>query len=254
MPILLTLKLFLVPSLICLVTLSARRWGPAIAGWLTGLPVVAGPILFFIAMEQGKHFASLAAGGTLSAVLAIIVFCVAYAWTAKRWGWIGSLLVALTCYAVAVLVLNAASISLYVTFIADIAAILAAPRLFPKIAARRVAPSPSAVDLPLRMAVGAVLVFLVTEFSASLGPRLSGVFAMFPIMTTILAVFSHHSAGKEFAIDLFRGMMLGLYSFSIFFFALTLLLENYSIPLAFAVATTAALAAQLASRRFVGSH
>lgn len=251
MPILLTLKLFLVPSLIGLVTLSARRWGPIIAGWLTGLPVVAGPILFFIAMEQGNHFAGTAAGGTVSAVLAIVVFCIAYAWTAKRRGWIGSLLVALTCYALAVLVLDTASMPLYLTFISDIAAILAAPRLFPKIAARGVAPSPSAVDLPLRMAVGAVLVLLVTEFAANLGPRLSGVFAMFPIMTIVLAVFSHRSAGEEFAIDLFRGMMLGLYSFSTFFFVLALSLEIYSIALAFAVATTAALAVQIASRRFL---
>jgi hypothetical protein len=251
MPFLLTLKLFLVPSLIGLVTLSARRWGPTIAGWLTGLPVVAGPILFFIAMEQGNHFASTAAGGTVSAVLAIIAFCIAYAWTAKRRGWIESLLIALTCYTLAVLVLNTASMPLYVTFISDIAVILAAPHLYPRITARRVAPSPSAADLPLRMAVGAVLVFLVTDFAANLGPRLSGVFAMFPIMTIVLAVFSHRSAGEEFAIDLFRGMMLGLYSFSIFFFVLALSLEIYGITIAFAVAATAALAVQMTSRRFL---
>jgi hypothetical protein len=42
----LLLKLLLVPLLIYLVTLAGRRWGPAVAGWLSAFPIVAGPILF----------------------------------------------------------------------------------------------------------------------------------------------------------------------------------------------------------------
>jgi hypothetical protein len=42
--LLLRLKLLLVPSLIGLVTLAGRRWGPTIAGRLTALPVVSVPI------------------------------------------------------------------------------------------------------------------------------------------------------------------------------------------------------------------
>ncbi len=61
----LLLKLFLVPALIALVTLAGRRWGPAVAGWLSAFPVVAGPILGFIALEQGAAFAARAAIGTL---------------------------------------------------------------------------------------------------------------------------------------------------------------------------------------------
>ena len=68
----LLLKLFLVPLLIALVTLAGRRWGPGVAGWLSAFPVVAGPILFFIAVEQGADFAANAAVGTLSAVLAML--------------------------------------------------------------------------------------------------------------------------------------------------------------------------------------
>jgi hypothetical protein len=253
-PILLTLKFLLVPSLIGLITLSGRRWGPTIAGWLSAFPVVAGPILFFIAAEQGNHFGSLAASGTLSAVLATIVFSIAYAWAAMRFSWRGSLIVALIFYALAVLILSRVSISIYIAGIANILAIVAAPRLFPKIGERRVATSPSVIDLPLRMAVGALLVLLVTYFAPNLGPRLTGILAMFPIMSTVLTVFSHRSDGKEFAIQLLQGMLLGWYAFSTFCFTLALMLENSGIGLAFAVATVAALVVQIASRRFVQSR
>lgn len=63
MIVLLALKLMLVPSLTAGITLSGRRWGPSVAGWLSAFPVVGGPILFFIAIEQGPAFASAAAVG-----------------------------------------------------------------------------------------------------------------------------------------------------------------------------------------------
>jgi hypothetical protein len=49
----LALKLSLVPLLIYLVTLAGRRWGPAVAGWLSAFPIVARPILFALTLEQG---------------------------------------------------------------------------------------------------------------------------------------------------------------------------------------------------------
>ena len=49
--VLLALKLVLVPGLVAGVTLGARRWGPRIGGWLTAMALVAGPTLFFLAMD-----------------------------------------------------------------------------------------------------------------------------------------------------------------------------------------------------------
>src|SRR6185295_5365099 len=58
----LLLKLVLVPGLIALVTVAGRRFGPRIGGWLNALPLVAGPVLFFLALEQGD--ACVARAGT----------------------------------------------------------------------------------------------------------------------------------------------------------------------------------------------
>jgi len=70
----LLLKLLLVPGLVAAVTLAVRRWGPAVGGWLAGLPVVAGPVLVFYAIEQGDAFAAQAAHATLAGLIATSAF------------------------------------------------------------------------------------------------------------------------------------------------------------------------------------
>jgi len=64
------IKLVLVPLLIAAITAAGERLGPRIAGALTGLPVVAGPIALFIALEQGPAFAARAAVATLAGEVA----------------------------------------------------------------------------------------------------------------------------------------------------------------------------------------
>ena len=58
MPLILLLKLLLVPSLIYAVTLVGRRWGPGVAGWMSAFPIVSGPILLTVTLEQGAAFAA----------------------------------------------------------------------------------------------------------------------------------------------------------------------------------------------------
>lgn len=237
------LKLLLVPSLIALVTLAGRRWGPHVAGWLSAFPIVAGPILLVIALEQGTAFAASAAGNTLLAVLAILVFSIAYARCA-RLGMARAMVAALLAYGLAVLALQAMSLALWPGFAAVLLALLAAPRLFGPAPAPAAATTP-ANDLPWRMLAGALLSLGVTYAAASLGPRLAGLFAMFPVMSTVLVGFSHRANGPGFAVALLRGMINGYYAFAVFCLVLSSLLRSQSTGMAFLLATGAALAVQL---------
>lgn len=83
----LALKLTLVPLFLLLVSMSGRWWGPSIAGWLAGLPVVAGPILLLVAVEHGPAFGAQAALLSLSAIAASEAFNFAYAWTCRQRRW-----------------------------------------------------------------------------------------------------------------------------------------------------------------------
>jgi hypothetical protein len=244
----LLLKLCLIPSLIYLVTLVGRRWGPNAAGWFSALPIVAGPILLTMAIEQGAGFVATAAAHTLVAVIAVLVFCLAYAWASGRFGVMGSLCAALAAYAAAVAVLQLIELPLLPGFVLVLCVLALAPRLFPRVegAAARSARQPN--DLPLRMLAGAVLCLVVTYAAAGIGPRLSGFFAMFPVMGTIIVGFSHAASGRAYAVDILRGMARGYYAFATFCVVLSLLLRGQSIALAFCLAAGAALVVQVMSK------
>lgn len=241
MSAILILKLLVVPSLIALVTLAGRRWGPAVAGWLSAFPVVAGPILWFIAVEQGAAFAAQAAVGTLSAVLAILAFGLSYAWAATRYPWPVSLPLAYVGYAAAVAVLDLCNVtSLVVAGLVVIAGLWFAPRLYPVLRPSVTTRSKPANDMLLRMILGALLVLLVTHFAANLGPDLSGVFAMFPVMGTVLVLFTHRSSGAAATVQLLRGMVFGFYAFSMFCAVLAWALTATGVGMAFLWALAAA--------------
>ncbi len=251
----LVLKLFLVPALIYIVTLIGRRWGPDAAGWFSALPIVAGPILLTMALEQGRGFVATAAGNTLLAVIAVLVFGLAYAWAARRFGVLGSMLCALGAYAAAVAGLQMVELPLLPGFALVVCLLMVTPRLFPPSegAGARSARQPN--DLLLRMLGGAALSFAVTCAAAGLGPRLSGFFAMFPVMGTILVGFSHYASGRAYAEGILRGMVRGYYAFATFCVVLSLALRERSVAVAFGVAAVAALVVQVVSRRgmkFVG--
>ena len=61
-------KLLLTPTLLGLVSLIGRRWGPAVSGWIIGLPLTSGPVSLFLALDHGTAFASHAAEGSLRSV------------------------------------------------------------------------------------------------------------------------------------------------------------------------------------------
>ncbi len=67
-----------VPILVLVASLAARRWGPSGGGFIIGLPLTSGPVLVFLALEQGGGFASEAAVGTLLGVVPLAVYCLTF--------------------------------------------------------------------------------------------------------------------------------------------------------------------------------
>ncbi len=246
----LLLKLLLVPALIAVVTLAARRWGPRLAGWLSAFPLVAGPILIMLTLEQGDAFGAQAAEGTVLAVLAILVFVTSYAHLSARFGVFGAMSLALLAYALTAWIIAQQRLPLGGSFAIVLGALLLTPRLLPRVEAARPAAG-ARDDLPWRMAAGATLVLLVTLPAAHLGPRASGLLAMFPVMSTVLIGFSHASSGRAYAVQMLRGMIFGYYAFAAFGFAAALALPHQGVLASFISALVAALLVQALAMRFV---
>jgi hypothetical protein len=81
-------------------------WGSTIAGWLAGLPVVAGPILFLLVLAHGPLFGAHAAALSLSAILASEAFTFAYAWTCRSNHWSVCLAMGLPAWLLAAILLS----------------------------------------------------------------------------------------------------------------------------------------------------
>lgn len=240
----LALKLALVPLLIAFITLAGQRLGPRVAGALTGLPVVAGPVVFFIALEQGPAFAARSAGATLAGEASLGAFCILYAVTCLRSPWWASLAAGWAGFAAGTFALDHLDPPPAAAGLLALATPLAIRALTPRPALPPRLDVAAGDEIGLRMGAGVALVVVLTALADGLGPRLSGLLTIFPVATTILAVFSHRNQGAPFAVHLLRGLGLGLYSLSAFFATLTLTLERLGTAGAFPAAVAAALVAQ----------
>jgi len=80
--------------------------------------------------------------------------------------------------------------------------------------------------------------------SGALGPHLSGLLAPFPIITSVLAVFTHAHSGVAQLNVLLRNFLLGFYGFAAFCFVLAIALPELPTAGAFGLATASALAVQ----------
>ena len=246
----LALKLLLVPAFLALLTLAGRLFGPGIAGWLAGLPLVAGPILLVLALENGGAFAARAATATVAAVLALVSYSLAYAHVAQRAGWPLALAAGAAAWAAVAAAVALASPGLGTALALALATLVVAPRLFPKVrpeASGRF----SGAELLLRMAAGALLTLAVAAAAAAahIGSTWSGLFALFPVLGSVLAVFSHRNSGAGHAATLLQGMSRGLVSLVAFCATAAWLLPSRPPAVAFGVAVAACLATQLATMR-----
>lgn len=242
---LIVLKLVLVPGLIGAITLVSRHWGPAVAGWLSGFPIVTGPILLFVALEQGPQFASVTAAGALAGGLAWMFFALSYAWAATRMSWFLALPIGLSAYLVVgmALILSAPPFALIVAMV--VVAVVLAPHTFPRLAQPIGPAASSSIELCARMVAGGLLTVSVTQLSPALGPKFSGLFAVFPVMGIVLAAFSHRASGSVFTIRLLRSMVYGFYSFTAFCLTVTLGLNTMGIAAGFALALCLSLVVHL---------
>lgn len=237
----LILKLLLIPGFLLLISLAGKRWGPSVAGWLSGLPVVVGPILFFLAIEQGPAFAAQSAVAALSAMFAMIAFCITYAQVAQRANWPSALMTSLAVWTVIAWGLSLIPASLPFSVAAAAVALLSSPYLFPKVQPVLNGPAPKSDKLIWRMIAGAALTLLVTMLASTVGERWSGLLAVFPVLGSVMAVFSQQTRGPAFTAALLRATATGMYSFSAFCLVSALTLPSLGLS-GFAVGIAVAVA------------
>ena len=238
---LLWLKLTLAPALVVAVSLAARVFGPTVGGLLAGLPIVAAPVLLFLALEQGAAFGAHAAYGCALGVLSLVLFCFTFAQAGRRFGWPVCVLLGWAVVAASTAVMRFVPQTFWTALLVPGAAVTLALVVLPRPPAGPAALSPPRWDVPLRIAATASMVLAITWLADRLGPSLSGLLSPFPIATTVLAAFAHAQLGHAGSARLLRGLVLGLYSFVLFAVSLGFLLPRMRLAAAFGIAIAATL-------------
>lgn len=254
----LMLKLLLAPALVVASSLAGRRWGPAPAGTLVALPIVAGPILGIACLEHGPGFTARAAGASLLGLVSLALFTVLFAMLSRvrrtaHWtvtlllAWAGCLVADFTLSLLSVPPLVALCLSLAATAcgVKALSRIDADPDADPGSDVMPTAPPSPPWDLPARAAATALLVTALTTTAAQLGPDMTGVLAPFPIGTSVVATFALAQGGPVVAVATLRGVLRGLWGFAAFCFLVAVLAEPLGGGGAFAAAVTCTLALQL---------
>ena len=243
------LKLILAPALVSSASLAGRRWGPAISGWLIGLPLTTGPVIFFLALQQGTPYAATAALGTLSGAISLSLFTLGYSWLAQYCRWpltvgLSGALFLLTTFILRQLTFAAAPL-----FLSALAVVVMALRLMPPTQAGPGQPQMPLPgwDLPARVLIATTIVIVLTGISPWLDPRLAGLLATFPIYTTIVAAFAQHLQGFAAAVRVQQGVLVGMSAFAFFYLILTVTLEPWGVLFAFACAIAVAVPIQIGS-------
>lgn len=233
---LIALKLCLTPIIVTALTLAARRWGPAVAGVLAGLPLTSGPVSFFFALQYGAPFAHTAVVGSLLAVLGVVATSMTYAWMATRYLWPVCLACAVLAYTAVVVLVSHAEVSVYLAAALAIGALSLAMLVAPKSQyAARLRTTPR-WDVPARAIIATLIVLFITAIAHMLGPELAGAIAPFPVFVMLVTTFAHRHDGGPAAIATIRGVIHSLPGFVGFFVVVGLCVEHFSIGVTYFLA------------------
>lgn len=232
------IKLILMPLIIAGVTLVSKKWGNSIGGILASLPWVAGPIIMFIAFEQGINFAANSISGSMVGIIGWFAFCVVYILIGQKNNAFLSVLGGYLVYLLVGTILNPyiKNLNVYQWFILSLLVLSIGLRYFPTVKSGiKHSGKKLRFEIPLRMLVITLFVILLTFFAEKMGPNWSGILTPFPIMTAVLGVFTHYTQGIYQVRIIFMGLFTGLFGFTLFLFLQAILMPKYGVFVSFSI-------------------
>jgi hypothetical protein len=214
-------KMAITAAFVVAATVTAERVGPLIAGLVATLPIGAGPVYVFLALDHDAHFIAQSAVASLAINAVNAIFAMSYALLAQT----RSRAVSMTLAFFVWLVLVSGVLAIYWTFVGvmlvnvvvlNVCLWLARPLRHVRVAGFR----PHWTDLALRTALVASLVGVVVTFSFQLGPGGSGILAVFPVVLLSIMFILHDRVGGQASAAVQANAVLGLVGFA---FACTVL-------------------------------
>lgn len=192
----LLLRMAISAAFVVTASIITERSGPVIGALVATLPISAGPSYVFLALDHDADFIAQGSLASLPINAATIFMCLTYVVLAQR----HNLSVSFGS-AVGVWIVMASIIRQFDwTLTAGLAVNLIAFGIcIPLLAGYRDVKMPLVIrrwyDVPMRAALVATLVAIVVATSGWVGPRISGVIALYPVVFTSIMVILHPRIG-----------------------------------------------------------
>jgi len=242
----LIVKMAVTAAFLLVATITAERAGPLIGGLVATLPISAGPVYIFLALDHDAHFIAQSALGSLVTNAWNATFAFMYAMLAQKRSLAVSFGIALVVWIGLISVGGAVSWTLVSATALNIVVIAAS---FGLSAPLRHAPMPPVetrwYDLMLRATMVALLVGTVVALSFRIGPTATGNLAVFPIVLSSIMIILHHRVGGPATAAVMANAVIGLGGFAVAVLVLNLTAEGLGSALALTLALLVSLGANL---------
>jgi hypothetical protein len=230
-------KMVLTAAFLLAATITAERAGPLIGGLVATLPISAGPVYIFLALDHDAHFIAQSALGSFVTNAYNVIFAVVYALLAQNHSLTVSFGVAMAIWIA--LAFAGTTVAWTVTSAIVLNIVVIALALWIS-APLRHAPMPRVetrwYDLVLRASMVALLVGIVVTLSFHIGPTASGNLVVFPIVLSSIIIILHHRVGGPATAAVMANAVIGLGGFGFAVLALNLTAERLGSPLALTLA------------------
>jgi hypothetical protein len=235
----LLLKLAIAPTAVLLASLVARRLGPTLGGRLIGLPLTTGPFLLLLALGPGDRAAAKAAVGTVAGEIAVVAFCVGYAYLSRSLRWPHAVAGSLVLAAVGAVTLGGAGLPAWLSAVTVLTAIVIGLLTWPATpTAGLPIRAPGRWETPVRMATTGAVVASLGAASVVLGPYVAGVLATWPVILSVMAPTTQRCAGPAAAGHLVHGSVASMAGTVAFVATLSYALVPFGTLRAFLLAAT----------------
>jgi hypothetical protein len=233
----LIVKMAITAGFVLAATVTAERAGPLVGGLVATLPIGAGPVYVFLALDHDAHFIAQGAVASLAINAVNVIFATVYVLLAQQRSLLVSLAVGLAVWAALALLIHWLHWTVVTALAMNIMVLGVCLWLVRPL--RHVTMPPLRTrwyDLAMRAALVAILVGVTVGLSFRIGPGGSGVLAVFPVVLISIMLILHRRVGGKPAAAVLANAPLGLVGFAFACAVLHFSAEPLGVPLALTLA------------------
>lgn len=212
----LIVKMAITAGFVLAATVTAERVGPLIGGLVATLPIGAGPVYVFLALDHDAHFIAESAVASLAINAANVTFALTYARLAQTRSVAASMLGAFAVWLLMAYVVHAVDWSFAGALAVNVVVVGVCIWLARPLRHVRMPPFRAQwYDLAMRALLVALLVGVVVTFSFQLGSSGSGILAVFPVVLISIMFILHRRVGGKPSAAVLANVPLGLVGFGV---------------------------------------